>query len=478
MSFDIIEILQFIASLFGVAIVFGITVFVHELGHFLAARYKGLHVERFAIGFGPKICSFKRDGVEYAICWIPFGGYVALPQMAPMEMVEGESDVEVKDLPPISPWAKIVTAFWGPAFSLLLALACASLLFFVGKNENSYMKTTVIGFVEKDSPAAEAGLLPGDRILSINGKTVFHWSKNGKGAVRQSIIFSAGQAVRIQVEREGQKLDFDIKPVLDPDLENLRALGFEDYNAKPLIVGKFFTESTPAEKAGLKVDDQIVSANGQHLYSPAQMASIIEESDGEIELGILREGQELSLMVLPEVETKTGDKMIGVRWAKDKIVQTKWISPITQVSDSVITMGMTISALVNPQSDISPKHMSGPVGIFDLIRQLINNPRALIAFCVFFNVNLAVLNLLPLPILDGGHITFAIIEWITNRPVHVKVLYALQTSFFIILIAFMLFVSFHDVGRISKTQKKKAESEKLAEELEDMSFETAPAKTE
>lgn len=476
----LVDILQFIASLIGVAFVFGITVFVHELGHFLAARYKGLYVDRFAIGFGPKICSFKRDGVEYAICWIPFGGYVSLPQMAPMEMVEGESDVEVKDLPPITPWAKIVTAFWGPAFSFLLALACATLLFFVGKNENTTLKTTTVGYVEPGSPAALAGIKPGDRILKVNGKEVTHWSKNGDGGILQAIILSSGETIQLEVEQDGKINTFDLTPVPNPDLEGLRGLGFEspDNRYMPLIIDRFLSEDSPAATSGLKVGDQVVQVNGEPVFSMAQVSKMVQKSSETMIFTVKRNGSLKEVAVTPRLELGSGKMMIGVIWKVDFTEVVK-VSPFTQVNDSVVTMGRTLFALVSPSADVGVKHMSGPVGIFNVLRKLlVTDIRDLIAFCVFFNVNLAILNLLPLPILDGGHITFAVVEWITKRPIHVKVLYALQTSFFIILIAFMLFVSFYDVGRIGKDIKEGSENRKQAEERGQIRFEPAPVQAQ
>jgi len=476
----ILDILQFVASLLGVAIVFGITVFVHELGHFLAAKYKGLYVDRFAIGFGPKMFSFKRGGVEYAICWIPFGGYVSLPQMAPMEMVEGETEVEVKDLPPISPWAKIVTAFWGPAFSLLLALACATLLFLIGKNVNTTLKTTTIGYVEEGSPADLAGIKPGDKILKIDGKTVTHWSKNGDGGILQAIILSTGETIKLEVEQDGTVNTHDLVPVANPDLEGLRGLGFETPGNRymPLVVDSFVSEDSPAATSGLKAGDQILQVNGQTVYSMAQISKLVQASSDSLALTVERNGSQKELTMTPRLELSTGKMMIGVKWKSDFTEITR-VSPFTQVNDSVVTMGRTLYALVSPKADVGVKHMSGPVGIFNVLRKLlVTDLRDLIAFCVFFNVNLAILNLLPLPILDGGHITFAIIEWITKRPIHVKVLYALQTSFFIILIAFMLFVSFYDFGRIGKDIKQGNENKKIAEERGEIRFEPAPATTE
>ncbi len=472
MTFDIVEILKFIGSLIGVGIVFGLTVFVHELGHFLAARYKGLHVDRFAIGFGPKIFGFKKGGVEYVICWIPFGGYVSLPQMAPMEMVEGKSEVAAQDLPPITPWAKIVTAFWGPAFSFLLALTCATLLFFIGKNENTTLKTTTVGYVEAGSPAALVGIEPGDKILKINGKTVTHWSKNGDGGILQAIILSAGETIKLEVDQGGIVSTFDLKPVANPELEGLRGLGFEspDNRYMPLIVDSIIADDAPAAQAGLRAGDQVTEVNGQQVYSMAQISEMIQKSADTVSVTIKRGGEEKTLSMTPRLELSTGRMMIGVSWKND-FTELTHVSPLTQVNDSVVTMGRTLYALVNPKADVGVKHMSGPIGIFDVLRKLLmKDLRDLIAFCVFFNVNLAILNLLPIPILDGGHITFAIVEKITKRPVHAKVLYALQTSFFIMLIAFMLFVSFHDVGRISKSHKQNQEMKQEAEERGELQF--------
>jgi regulator of sigma E protease len=473
----IIEILKFILSLIGVCFVFGLTVFVHELGHFLAARYKGLHVDRFAIGFGPKIFGFKRNGVEYVVCWIPFGGYVSLPQMAPMEMVEGKSDVPVQDLPPISPWAKIVTAFWGPAFSFLLALACATLLFLVGKNVNTTLETTTIGFVEPGSPAAEAGIAPGDKILSINGQKVTHWTKNGDGGILQTIILSSGEFIEVEVEQNGVVNTYQLKPVPNPELEGLRGLGFEspDNRFMPLVVESIIAEDAPAAQAGLQAGDQITEVNGQTAYSMAQISELIKNSSAAVQLTVLRDGELMQMELQPRLEMSTGRMMIGVKWKNDFAALAR-INPLTQVRDSVVTMGRTLEALINPASDVSVKHMSGPIGIFDVLRKLLmHDVRDLIAFCVFFNVNLAILNLLPIPILDGGHITFAVIEWITRKPLHTKVLYALQTSFFILLIAFMLFVSFHDVGRISRTHKQNKEFEQKAEQQGEIQFAPEPS---
>src|SRR6266566_3380699 len=155
-----------------VLVLFNLLIFVHELGHFLAARWRGLKIDRFAIWFGKPIWMTKINGVEYALGSIPAGGYVSLPQMATMEAIEGKGESAGKPLPQISALDKIIVAFAGPLFSFLLALAFAVVVMVVGRPVSEAETTTIIGYVEKDSPADKAGLRPGDRVLEVDGKPV------------------------------------------------------------------------------------------------------------------------------------------------------------------------------------------------------------------------------------------------------------------------------------------------------------------
>src|SRR3954471_16580486 len=185
-----------------VVLLFNLLIFVHELGHFLAGKWRGLYIEEVALWFGKPLWRKKIGGVWYAINSIPAGGYVKLPQMAPMGSIEGESG----DLPeaarrPISPLDKIIVAFAGPLFSLLLAFAMATIVWQVGKPESDFDSTT-IGEVAKGSPAEAAGLKVGDEILSVDGKPVTHWI-SGTNSVKWAIIRSEGQTIPFVVKRGG-----------------------------------------------------------------------------------------------------------------------------------------------------------------------------------------------------------------------------------------------------------------------------------
>src|SRR5205814_8081419 len=194
-----------------VLLLFNLLIFVHELGHFLAARWRGLRIDRFAIWFGKPIWKKKINGVEYALGSIPAGGYVSLPQMATMETIEGKTESAGKPLPPISALDKIIVAFAGPLFSFLLALSFAIIVVIVGRPVSDSEKTTVIGYVMKGGPADEAGLRAGDRILAVDGKPVSKFMGMGD-SITWRIVRSEGETVEVKVARDGKVQNFYPKP--------------------------------------------------------------------------------------------------------------------------------------------------------------------------------------------------------------------------------------------------------------------------
>src|SRR5882672_11215689 len=194
-----------------VLLLFNLLIFVHELGHFLAARWRGLKIDRFAIWFGKPIWKTRINGVEYVLGSIPAGGYVSLPQMATMEAIEGKGESSGQPLPNISALDKIIVAFAGPLFSFLLALAFAVVVMVVGRPVSDSEKTTVIGYVVKGGPADEAGLRPGDRILAVDNKPVTKFMGMG-GSVMWRIVSSVKEVVPVRVGRDGKVLDLYPKP--------------------------------------------------------------------------------------------------------------------------------------------------------------------------------------------------------------------------------------------------------------------------
>src|SRR5881409_3632001 len=205
------QILKVSFIVLEVLMLFNVLIFVHELGHFLAARWRGLKVERFAIWFGKPIWKKEINGVEYVLGSIPAGGYVSLRQMAPMEMIEGKGDKPREPLPPISPLDKIIVAFAGPLFSFGLAVFFAVIVWWVGRPVSQAESTTVVGFVDTNSPAERAGIRVGDKIVSIDGKPVSKWSGMGDSVVWR-IVRSEEKTIPIIVERDGRRVDLEVEP--------------------------------------------------------------------------------------------------------------------------------------------------------------------------------------------------------------------------------------------------------------------------
>src|SRR6266436_3514651 len=209
------QILKVIFILLEVLALFNLIIFVHELGHFLAARWRGLKVERFAIWFGKPLWKKEINGVEYVLGSIPAGGYVSLPQMAPMEVIEGKSDKPHEELPNVSAFDKIIVAFAGPLFSFLLALAFAVLVSMVGRPVSESETTTLIGYVIKDGPADKAGLKPGDKVLEVDHKPVTKFGGIGD-SVTWRVVRSEEETLSVKVERDGRTMEFFPRPTKEP----------------------------------------------------------------------------------------------------------------------------------------------------------------------------------------------------------------------------------------------------------------------
>lgn len=447
--------LQIILLIVIVLTIFNIIIFVHELGHFLAAKWRGLKIERFQIWFGTPIWKKDINGVQYGLGWIPAGGFVALPQMAPMEALEGGSKND-KPLPPITALDKIIVAFAGPLFSMLLALLSAVVVWGVGKPKD-FIPTQIVGEVAEGSPAAKAGIHSGDKITQINGNPVDGFA-GSLDSITEGIILSKGKQIEFTVERP----DSPAPLKLVSEFETQKTKWFQRGGLRQVGIGPeidhielgSIAKGSPAEKAGFKDGDTLVSMNGRKFKDDALAVAFIKETGANpIEVEISRKGEILKLTATPVVPISPPGKgpmlglgLYGAPYQNQGIVHPR---PVKQVTDSLRMMWTTITSVVASDSSIGVGHLSGPVGIATLQYQLLqmdNGWRRILAFMVLFNVNLAVLNMMPFPVLDGGHITLAILEKIFGRPVKAKPLEILQTICAIALISLMLFVTSKDIG--------------------------------
>jgi regulator of sigma E protease len=414
-----------------------------------------MKVEKFAIWMGKPIWSKKIDGVEYILGTIPAGGYVALPQMAPMEALEGKNDTPREELPPASPGQKIIVAFAGPLFSFGLAVFFACIVWVVGKPVSDAEATTTIGYVFADMPAGQAHLQAGDKVLSIDDHKVSRFGGVGN-SIMWRIMTSTNPDIPVVVERDGKEMTFNVTPKVESHAfwqrSSPRRIGISPATDR-IIVGKVVPDS-PATVAGLLPKDQLIALNGQHLYTPQPIYDQLKDHPNDpVKLTILRKGKTQELTLIPEKPIapaelpKDGPQTdIGI-YSWEPGVTLVHPNPIEQVGESAQAVIGTLEALFTPHTTVGASQLSGPIGIMNVLFMVLsseNGWRLALWFAVVINVNLAMLNMFPFPVLDGGHITLAVIEWIRKRPLSMAILEPLQTACALFLISYMLYITFFD----------------------------------
>jgi regulator of sigma E protease len=456
----ILQAARVILILFEVLVLFNLLIVVHELGHFLAARWRGLYIEKFGVWFGKPLWKKTINGVQYSLGSLPFGGFVALPQLAPMDIIEGKADLDRAKLPKISALDKIIVAFAGPLFSLLLALFFAGVVWVVGHPVGEADSTTVIGYVMPDSPAQKVGLQPGDKILEVDGKPVRRFL-GMNDSVSWNVVRSEGDKIPVKFERDGKVQTVWVEPYKAETRgwrrKSVRQLLIYPAEA-PLIDA--VEPNTPAAAAGLRKGDIIRGFDQTPIYNPiALLEYISKHREDQIVLHVERDGKRLDVPVKPTLLKTEGEMKprIGIRWDTTGKISISHPNPIEQVYNSVTSTLNTIGAVASPKSDVKLQHLSGPVGIGRIYYLLFQSERGwqlALWFSVILNVNLAILNMLPIPVLDGGHIVLAIIESLRRKPVNIRVLEVVQTSCAVLIIGYMLYITFFDVQDLPFVRKQ------------------------
>jgi len=445
-------------SIFIFIIVLGVLIFFHELGHFLVARIFGVGVEKFSLGFGPRLFGRTVGRTDYRISLIPLGGYV--------KMVGDEPDAEIEpeDLPysfthkHVAQRSLIVVA--GPLFNILLAILIFTMvMLFVGLPSIR----PIIRNVTTDSPAQQAGLAPGDRVLVIDRRPIESW--RDIDAVFES---NQGETLSIAVERQGERIETRVTPVqvsaknLFGDKVSYYDIGISGMAELQAVVDSV-VDDLPAQKAGLRKGDRIVAIDGRTIERWQNMQAAVTQSEGRTLVFTVRRGEtvfetEITPDLIQEknvLGVKQSAYRIGIRAPSmpvpDEDQVTVKLNPVQALSQGVgHTWNMTKLTVYffgkMFQGKVPMESIGGPIRIAQMARQEADQGLVrLLNFIAIISVNLAILNLLPIPVLDGGHLLFFAIEAALRRPVSQKMRENAQQVGIFLLLLLMIFVFYNDI---------------------------------
>jgi regulator of sigma E protease len=438
----------------------GVVVFVHELGHFIAARLTGIEVEAFSIGWGKPVLKKKAGGVEYRLGMFPVGGYCKMK--GENEFREAWENRQNAVQPAAgtflgaSPWRRIVVSFMGPFFNLVFAILVLSVIWGVGFEVTTLENRIVLlsdispGTV---NPADEAGLKTGDRIIEIRGKKTENYHD-----IQENIAVNPETALPLKVERDGSILNLTVTPSLEKST-GAGKIGVYFWT-DPLVSG--IADGSPAAAAGLKGGDRIVRINGSEFNYTVALIPILESRPDALNVEYLRNGQvfetELRLSYTDNGGGETVPADPGISW-ETLTFHTPRLNPFTAVAKGVSEAWNTFTVSVRSLSllfrgiDLT-QAVSGPVRITYMLGDVAAEGFgqsfgagifSMANFLALISIALCIMNLLPLPILDGGMIILFLVEGIRRRPLHPRVIYVFQTVGVVLIFSLMIFAVFGDI---------------------------------
>lgn len=439
----------------------GFLVLAHEWGHFIIARKSGITVHKFSIGFGPKLFGFKKGETEYRISLIPLGGYVQLYGEDPLSEAKGDENLakEIASSPKAfsnkSLRARMATVVGGPLMNIILALLFMPLAFFIGRTEPAFLeKPPVILGVQKDSPAEAAGLQKGDRIISIGDQTVGTWD-----VFLNWVMLHPDKQTEVVVERNGvEQKEFPLH--LSTNKISRQKMGYSGvepyfFFENDAVVGGVLATGAAAS-AGVKTGDKILSINGQPVLTWTDMTQKVRESNGSnLILEISREGGPLKIEVTPKYNEAAKAWVMGItqqqnpdHYLKKRYPMGEAIRKGTLENVKLVRMvGEVVGQLFSFQ--MSYKALGGPVQIAQATAAAARSGLGdFFYFMAFLSLQLGVMNLLPIPVLDGGHLFFMVIEGIRRKPISLKVKTVTQNIGLVFLLGLMVLVTFNDIDSV------------------------------
>jgi len=428
---------DFLTSLVAVVCVLGFMILIHEFGHYAVAKWLGVRVEQFAIGFGKRLLGFRRGETDYRINAIPLGGYVKMSGENPMDQ-RTDDPGEFMNHPR---WHRFLIAIAGPAMNILLAIVLLTTVYMVHYEYPAvYDEPPVIGWVVKDTPAEKAGLLAGDRITRIEDIKNPNWEQ-----IELKEALSPGQPLSVEVERNGKFLD----KTLVPEAAGVDKIGFAGWTPQEQkLVVTDLVEGMPADKAGLREGDQILAVNGQPVSALAAMIETLKVTkDKPLTLNVLRDGKSMTFTVQPILYEKS--YRIGIGSMPMKVKTLKAGDAFRLSLHENRQNALLILELVKKmaQGKISPRSIEGPIRIGQAAGEAARRKgwTPLMSLTAAISLNLGIFNLLPIPILDGGVILFLLIEGLMRRDISLAIKERVYQAAFVFLVLFAVMVIYNDL---------------------------------
>ncbi|HXY55053.1 MAG TPA: RIP metalloprotease RseP [Nitrospirota bacterium] len=416
-------------------IVIGILVFVHEFGHFIMAKRAGVRIEKFSLGMGPKLIGYKKGDTEYVISALPLGGYVKMAGENPDEEPTGSPD----EFQSKTVWQRAKIAATGPLTNIVLAFVVMPFVFMIGTYSEG---PATVGYVEKGSPAEQAGFMAGDVIEEINGRHINDWVK-----ALSLIAVNPDTDVTVTVDRQGEKKTLTLRPATAAELKIGTSGLVPDM---PAEIGRL-RPGLPAEQAGFKIHDKIIAVDGKTIYHWNQFSSLVKESGGKtLTLTIERGGVRMEKSVTPVEDG--GRFVIGVepvinlvfkKYGFFKSIRMGFDKTIEAIDLTVITLRKLLTF------NLSIKTLGGPVMIAQMSGQAAAaGLSTFLSLLAMISISLGILNLLPIPVLDGGLILFLVIEAVRRKPLSRRTMEIAQSIGAAVLITLIAVVSYNDIMRM------------------------------
>ena len=435
-------------TLLAFLFVLGVLVFIHELGHFLLARWNGVRVLTFSLGFGPKILKVQRGDTEYCISIIPLGGYVKMAGENPEDQPTGRDDEFLAK----SKWQRFQILIAGPAMNIILAVVLLAVVLMQGADVLVYLdQPAVVGVVQPGSPAEKAGIQPGDVITQFGTAEIPTWEH-----LEMAVAARPEREVDVVVTRNGREERLKVRPDLTKlTTRNNATFEIGTIGVMPDIYPSVtsFVAGKPAESSGLRVGDVIVAIDGQRMVFFMQALQTISAKPGDkpIVFTVRRDGVEHDIPVTPYRE---GDRsLVGMYMgdARREFKPTPMEAIVMSVQRNIEMSGLILNTLKDLfTGEASPKQLMGPVGIAQLSGESAQAGWiALLALMASISLNLGLLNLMPIPVLDGGHIFIMAIETISRRDFSLAMKEKMLFVGFVLLMTLMVTVIYNDLTRIA-----------------------------